>query len=190
MSNSKYFDFLDAILQDCKFELPTFDDTILLKETCVNVLYQLILICPAALITTVLPRIISVLVDMIYLCTIQTYFIDFIDFLFETHLFMFRENSAITANLRDSSYSSLSLLSYRIRCLSSIYPLVNVITSTSLLTPIFTGLDSHGWYPMSFVRSILRPLTNTKVIYIKSRLLIESRWFRKAWISLYLNAYY
>ena len=71
MSNSKYFDFLDAILQDCNLELSSFDDTIFLKETCVNVLYQLILICPAALITTVLPRIISVLVDMIYLCTTQ-----------------------------------------------------------------------------------------------------------------------
>lgn len=65
-SNSKYFEFLDSILRDCDYELETFDETVILKETCVHVLYQLILICPAALITTELPKIIAVLVRIIH----------------------------------------------------------------------------------------------------------------------------
>ena len=40
--------------------------TLQMHYTVVNVIYQLILICPAALITSVLPQLVPVLVDMIH----------------------------------------------------------------------------------------------------------------------------
>ena len=63
--NGKYFDFLDSILNDFTTELATPLATLRLRERAVNVLYQLILICPAALITSKLPKLGPTLVDMI-----------------------------------------------------------------------------------------------------------------------------
>lgn len=64
--NSKYFDLLPYILLDCRGVLATPIQTLHLHYTVVNVIYQLVLICPAALITTVLPQLVPVLVDMIH----------------------------------------------------------------------------------------------------------------------------
>ena len=49
------------------------------------------------------------------------------------------------------------------RALSSICPLVNVVTSAALLTPLFQSLDSYGWRPASFTSSVLKTLMSSKV---------------------------
>ena len=48
------------------------------------------------------------------------------------------------------------------RSLASIYPFVNVITSTSLLTPLFQALDSYNWYPVSFTHTVLKAFSGSK----------------------------
>ena len=54
------------------------------------------------------------------------------------------------------------LLECRMRSLASIYPFVNVITSTSLLTPLFQALDSYNWYPISFTHTVLKAFSGSK----------------------------
>ena len=49
------------------------------------------------------------------------------------------------------------------RSLSSICPLVNVVTSDALLRPLFRSLDEYGWKPVSFTYSVLKTLMSTKV---------------------------
>lgn len=48
------------------------------------------------------------------------------------------------------------------RSLACIYPLVNVITSAALLTPLFQALDSYSWYPVSFTHTVLKALSGSK----------------------------
>lgn len=72
---------------------------------------------------------------------------------------------------------------HRIQSLSIIYPLVNVITSQALLTPLFESFDLYGWYPISFVQSALKSLINTKVWFDHVIDSLESWWFWKTWIS-------
>lgn len=63
--NSKYFDLLPAILEDCRCTLSTPFQTLTLRSTVVKVLYQLVLVCPTTLITTVIPKLIPVLIELI-----------------------------------------------------------------------------------------------------------------------------
>lgn len=72
-TNGRYFDFLDSILNDFTTTLPTPLETLQLRERAVNVLYQFIVICPAALITSKLPMLVPTLVDMIGLPDVEGY---------------------------------------------------------------------------------------------------------------------
>ena len=63
--NGKYFELLPYILKDADTQLLSTTETLQLHFMVVNVIYQLILICPAALITTVLPQLVPVLVSMV-----------------------------------------------------------------------------------------------------------------------------
>ena len=64
-TNGRYFDLLNSILNDFTTTLSTPLATLQLRERAVNVLYQFIVICPAALITSKLPMLVPTLVDMI-----------------------------------------------------------------------------------------------------------------------------
>ena len=66
-TNAKYFDLLDSILADCEAELDTPLETLHLHDTAVSVLYQLVLICPLASLTSIIPKLVPVLVDVIRL---------------------------------------------------------------------------------------------------------------------------
>ena len=48
------------------------------------------------------------------------------------------------------------------RTLASIYPLINVITSTNILRPLFNTLDIYGWYPVTFTHTVLKALSGSK----------------------------
>ena len=67
-SNTQYLKFLDYILADCIIQLSDFEDTIRVYQICIDTLTQLVSICPDASITTHIPKIIPVLVDLIYFC--------------------------------------------------------------------------------------------------------------------------
>ena len=62
-SNTQYFDLLDQVLSDCQ---PP--NNLSLRNTAVDVVYQLVIICPGALTMTVLPKIVPVLVEVIHEC--------------------------------------------------------------------------------------------------------------------------
>lgn len=59
-------------------------------------------------------------------------------------------------------FSLVAWITCRMRTLASIYPLINVITSSSLLAPLFRTLDAYGWYPVNFTHSVLKALSNSK----------------------------
>ena len=58
---------MDSILADCEAELDTPLETLHLHDTAVSVLYQLVLICPLASLTSIIPKLGPVLVDVIRL---------------------------------------------------------------------------------------------------------------------------
>ena len=133
-TNAKYFDLLDSILADCEAELDTPLETLHLHDTAVSVLYQLVLICPLASLTSIIPKLVPVLVDVIRL----------------------NEASEEEAKFIKSMKTNAS------RCLSSIYQTTNVVTLSTLLVPLFRKLDSYGWHPLSFSHDVMHTLTGNK----------------------------